>query len=631
MKFEQITYYLLIFSLAVLFLTAFIWTDELMSGWGISKILYVVCVSGFIGLILIARVIGTGRKDFVFQLNLIDLFILLLIGYIFLRLIFTEYISVANPYFIVLVVLAGIYFILKEILRESNEQPDRLSYVLIGSFLLVGLLQACYGLLQLYGVFPSNNAYFSITGSFVNPDHYAGFLVTVAPFSGGVYFLRDKTALPKWLSLLSAATFIACLLVLPATYIRGAWLAVIVGIGFIIAYKYDWWNRFKSIFHSVTKKVACATTGLVLLGLLGWGLYTLNPDSAEGRLLIWKVTTTGMISDHPIVGAGFNRFQAQYDNYQAAYFASDAGSAQEKWVAGNVKQAHNEYLQLWAEFGLIGLLLVGGLLISIVIAFREALKRYRNEDIDPAKTIPLVSAFASLGALAVAAFFSFPFHILPTAVNGIFLLALLSGLTQASKQYTINIKKTVRVLLVFIFLLSSMACFYYSYTRFNHYKQWKQVIQLAKYGVVDEHAASLFDRLYGSFQHNGLFLFHYGAFYARLEQYHQAIPLLEQAKSVFTGPHLYVLLGQSYSKIGKYKKAEAQFKHASFMIPHKMYPRYQLAKLYQKMGATEQALQIANTVLEMEAKVPTIAARQIKTKLRALKETAQRSTIKQQP
>ncbi|MBR1579988.1 MAG: O-antigen ligase family protein [Selenomonadaceae bacterium] len=67
-------------------------------------------------------------------------------------------------------------------------------------------------------------------------------------------------------------------------------------------------------------------------------------QSVSERFLIWR-SSINMIKDHPIMGVGFGEFE---QNYKGKYISDDA---KERWQG----HAHNTYLQLWAETGVIGL------------------------------------------------------------------------------------------------------------------------------------------------------------------------------------------------------------------------------------------------------------------------------------
>jgi hypothetical protein len=64
--------------------------------------------------------------------------------------------------------------------------------LIIAVLVVTGIVQAIYGLLQLYGIYPSHHGLFKITGGFFNPGPYAGFLAAIWPLVLGVYLFRHK-------------------------------------------------------------------------------------------------------------------------------------------------------------------------------------------------------------------------------------------------------------------------------------------------------------------------------------------------------------------------------------------------------------------------------------------------------
>lgn len=60
--------------------------------------------------------------------------------------------------------------------------------------------------------------------------------------------------------------------------------------------------------------------GCLILLFLMVGVYVLKKDSADGRLLIWKISVLAM-SDRPVLGVGLDHFCGTYGNTQAACFS----------------------------------------------------------------------------------------------------------------------------------------------------------------------------------------------------------------------------------------------------------------------------------------------------------------------
>lgn len=69
----------------------------------------------------------------------------------------------------------------------------------------------------------------------------------------------------------------------------------------------------------------------------------------------------------------------------------------------------------------------------------------------------------------------------------------------------------------------------------------------------------------------------------------------------------YANLGDVYKELKQYPKAEAAYLHSAYMVPHKLYPHYLLAKLDMQSGDTIKAIVKAKEVLAMDAKVNSMA------------------------
>jgi hypothetical protein len=122
--------------------------------------------------------------------------------------------------------------------------------------------------------------------------------------------------------------------------------------------------------HSI--KVRNSVLAVMLVITLAAGtlaLYHYKKDSADGRILIWKVTSN-IIKDYPLLGIGQDMFKAHYMDYQAGYFRNHTNSKYET-VADDNQYAFNEPFNVWAENGLIGILLFGGLLFMVFFKRKE--------------------------------------------------------------------------------------------------------------------------------------------------------------------------------------------------------------------------------------------------------------------
>ena len=81
--------------------------------------------------------------------------------------------------FLFVIQLCTFWFILRILVHFFPLLKTGMPYLI----LLAGLVEAIWGLGQLYGYFPSKHALFKTTGSFLNPGPYGGFIALMFPLA----------------------------------------------------------------------------------------------------------------------------------------------------------------------------------------------------------------------------------------------------------------------------------------------------------------------------------------------------------------------------------------------------------------------------------------------------------------
>ena len=139
-------------------------------------------------------------------------------------------------------------------------------------------------------------------------------------------------------------------------------------------------------------------------------------SATAGRQPIFQLTWH-MITEKPVLGRGLNSFGMDFFSYRAD---TDIGqSVQLLTQPGAFRQTHNEYLQLWEELGLIGLLGWGGLLVALLWqSIRSALNTP-----DQATAHWRFHLFLGLVLLAFTSLTFFPFRMGLTAAFAVLLIA----------------------------------------------------------------------------------------------------------------------------------------------------------------------------------------------------------------
>jgi O-antigen ligase len=339
------------------------------------------------------------------------------------------------------------------------------------------------------------------------------------------------------------------------------------------------------------------------------GLYFLKRDSADGRLLIWQ-TAWNMIKDKPLAGHGYGSFNAKYMLYQAEYFETHPDSRYSA-LADNVLHPFNEYLLVLSEHGVIGFGVPALLVLFTVCAYRRK----------PGRTKFI--AMLSLLSLAVFSCFSYPFKY-PFSWIMLFLnITLICPATEISSRTKVYTAKV----LTFVFaagLLFAGIILTKAETKWNtiaHQSLAGKTLQ-----VLPE-----YDKLYAYLGRNGLFLYNHAAELHEVKEYEKSLSVFGLCLKYYNDMDVQMLLADNYRELGRYDEAEKHFRLASSMCPNRFMPLYQLVLLYRETNRNEEALKLAQQILEKEIKIPSSTVNAIRNEMQRLIEDSQKEKTVPEP
>lgn len=247
-----------------------------------------------------------------------------------------------------------------ELLKNFRSYSDWKLWLCI-ALLVYGFVEGVWGVLQLCDVVDSGHPRYPVTGSFYNPGPYGCFIGCLLPLAISLYMDSRKN---KWIKSLAAAYILICALLLPGGMSRTGWIAAAIGIGVVLAGINK--NRLK--LFGPTKKALLIVGILTIVALGGFGAYILKPDSADGRLLMWKIAENATMYS-PLTGVGWANVAGSYGNAQEAYFSSCIATAHEEMLAGTPAYVFNEYLQIAIAFGIPAAILFVISLVSTTIIY----------------------------------------------------------------------------------------------------------------------------------------------------------------------------------------------------------------------------------------------------------------------
>ena len=491
-----------------------------------------------------------------------------------------------------------IVFVICSLISLCLDKKGNTFYLsVVWSLIILGGVEAVWGLRQIYGLAVSNHSLYALTGSFYNPGPYSGYLAMVFPICLNEWLNLRKVKKRTWVEqgkyCMALGVLLLILCVLPAGMSRSAWMAVAISGIWVYATYRSWGTSLRKIGRKYKKRVfpAIIAGGMVLI-IVGYALFQLKVDSANGRLLIWKVSVMAIV-EKPLLGHGTGNFASAYGMAQEKYFSQKEFTSTEELVAGSPEYAFNEYLQIAVEYGVLFLLVV---LLIIVFCLWIGITEKR------------LSACAGLISVLVFAFSSYPMQIPGFAIAFYFLLA---ACVVGSSRLQI---------LFFIIMIALLGSYYWKYNQYNACEEWfryKMHYNIGAFRLAKEG----YEKIYPELNDRGAFLFEYGHSLHKLKEYNSSTTILKEAMAHSCDPMILNIIGKNYQATGEYEKAEEYFIRSTHRLPGRIYPYYLLAKLYAEpeYRHPEKLKQAVQIVLTKEPKVQSTAIREMREEVKLLK------------
>lgn len=450
-------------------------------------------------------------------------------------------------------------------------------------FIFAGVVEAVWGLCQMYGLAQSYHSLFALTGSFYNPGPYSGFLSMTFPVC--LHKCLESRANKK--SVAYCLTLIAMLLiisVLPAGMSRSAWIAgILASVYVVILFR----GTYPKELILSKKRISLF---LILTIVFFIGIYFLKKDSANGRILMWKIATEAVI-EQPWNGYGWDYVAGVYGQAQEKYFSEGNYTKLEEYVADSPSYVFNEYLQVALAWGIPVLCLL--LLVISISAY--GLHRKRNYGL-----------CGALLSLCIFSFASYPFQFwLFIASLGVLLIAGISCILPSNKM---NI----------VFLSTTISCgglWLVSYVQKEEMRnEIGEKIHLLYQTGQNEEVVKESKSFYEQMQKDSRFMFEYGCALHKQQRHEESNEVLEEALNLTSVPTVQYVIGLNYQKMQQYHEAETWLLRSTKRLPGRIYPYYLLAKLYNETDCfPEEKLKWAvRMVLEKEPKVYSTAIKQMR-------------------
>jgi O-antigen ligase/Flp pilus assembly protein TadD len=306
---------------------------------------------------------------------------------------------------------------------------------LVDALVLAGGIQALYGILQYAGidVLPWASSWGSrCFGTIGNPVFFAEFLAPLLVLAVGALVAEEDEERKDLFVLAAVAMFLA--LVFSQT--RSAWVGSALGLAAAGAALARAPGGRERLARHRGFLLALGGGGLAVVlfisspAILGRHALPLRDRVADmvnvkgwtvqHRLALWRAGGL-MLRERPLLGRGPDHFGSAFPLVQASFRESFASRG--IVFAPKEQRAHNDYVQLAAETGVVGL----GLWFWVLACLFRAGARAVRAAGGPADAATAAGAFGGCVALAADALFNFPFQILPAAVVFWLLAGTLAG------------------------------------------------------------------------------------------------------------------------------------------------------------------------------------------------------------
>jgi O-antigen ligase len=299
--------------------------------------------------------------------------------------------------------------------------------------LVVGFMEAFYGLLLDFagsesGLWNPGHAQVTVSGTYVNQNHFAGLLEITIPVGLGLLLSswprREKLSGGRSISRSLSSFFLSqravisfCVVIMTAALImtasRGGTGALAIGI--ITAVSIAVWKKGVRAREMTLAMVAVILAAIAVIWL-GSGRFSEKMQAtgfASDRGALRELSFR-MIGDNPLFGTGIGTYRWVFPSYKDERFGSYF-----------YEHAHNDFLETLSEQGIIGFFTLAiGLLIILVRIVRAYGKRS-----DPLIQGALFAAIAGCVSLLIHALVDFNFYI---PANAHYFFALLGIGTVAS-------------------------------------------------------------------------------------------------------------------------------------------------------------------------------------------------------
>ena len=490
-------------------------------------------------------------------------------------------------------------------------------------FFLTSFIIALYTILHYYNFISYLQEYDKVASLIGQKNWISNYLALIFPLMF-CFYLLEKIKRKKIIYFISLSFLYAALMICQS---RGIWISISFSLlfGVFLVFKFNLSNPFKEnkkwlislviIFIFITLIYSAdnpLNKGALTVPQRAISTFDEKDLSINMHILNWKVTGL-MIKDKPFLGGGIGSFKIDYLDYQAR-FLKEHPEYNKYWT--NAKEAHNEYLQIGVEIGLLGL----GIILIIILKLYSLFINVLKKETDNKRKLICWGLLLGITSFLIHSLFTFPLHV-PALGSAFFIILgltvvysknfnlpeerdkerkenyLINGEKKRSKNFRLRLLYTILILLIMLLLIDTIVvrpylAEVYAYQGGKYYDNGNYKESLLKYKY-----ANKLDPF------NGRVLFNLGVNYYILDIYEEAEKIFKESKKYYNDRNVYGNLGLCYMKMGDYQRAEEEFKYAIYLDPRFIQAYSDLGLLYSEKGNYAGAIEQWKRILEIEPNI----------------------------
>jgi O-antigen ligase len=280
-----------------------------------------------------------------------------------------------------LAMLIGYFFIASTFISTVRRAQAAATVLLVTGFVVsvIGIINSLAPESALLWKFPPESLSF---GPFVNRAHFSGFAEMTLPLGLAMVF-SGSAERDRWLLFLFMTLVIGCAVFMSASRAgMGIVLLEVIGLPLLAIRQRSWVTGGRTL-AGLRPAARMALVGLLLACAIGGSVAWVGSESTLKRISqrffdvqqlmtsgqqpvavrpeIWRATVK-MIDDNPILGVGLGAFAVAYPRY-------------DRWNGLSLTaEAHNDYLQVLSDTGVVGALIGIVFLVTLVRVMRCALR-----------------------------------------------------------------------------------------------------------------------------------------------------------------------------------------------------------------------------------------------------------------